>query len=217
MSINNLFLEYLFNTSLLSKSYKNQIIGDIIKNHLQSKEIMELLDSSKFNDELSVINKSKNIELYNKFTDKFDELTSINNELSNECGDYETGDIDAILSDLISMCKESYINYTNEKGETILFYLIREYYNHYEADGIHVEGRCYSFMDIFDAVILNKNFDIDIRNNKGIDAYTLCKKLGDYSDSEEGDEDEDNDYDRWDIICKMSYRKKLNKKKLSNK
>lgn len=210
MSTNKLFLYYLFDTTLISKEYKNDIIANIIKNN--SKEIIDLVNSSKFNKEIPSINKAKNLELYNKFTDKFEKLNQINTDLGNECGDYETGDIDRVISEMVSICKEPYINYTNQDGETILFYLLREYYDKYESQSSYIDGGYYSLMDIFDAIILNKNFDIDIKNNKGIDAYNLCKDLGDYDDSDSEEEFDEKDYNKIDVICKMSYRRKLNKK-----
>ena len=82
----------------------------------------------------------------------------------------------------------------------------------------YIDGGYYSLMDIFDAIILNKNFDIDIKNNKGIDVYDLCKDLCDYEDSDQEDEEEfdEKDYNKIDVICKMSYRRKLNKSLIKN-
>ena len=77
MTTNSLFLDYLYDTNLLSKSDKNDIIANIIKNHSKSKENMELLTKSKFNKEIPSINKIKNLELYNNFTDKFEKLNQI--------------------------------------------------------------------------------------------------------------------------------------------
>jgi hypothetical protein len=216
MSSNSLFLDYLYDTTLLSKSYKNDIIANIYKNNSKSSTIIELLNKSKFKLELANINKKKDIELYNNFIDKYDDLHNIMRDLANECGDYEYDDIDKVTSELVDMCEESHINYTNEDGETILFYLLRQYYDNDEYENVDFEGCNFSLMDIFDALILNKNFDIDIKNKDGIDAYNLCKDLGNYSDSEEEDQDEfdEDDYDPCVVICKMSYRRKLNKKKL---
>ena len=87
------------------------------------------------------------------------------NDLYNECGDYEYNDIDRVIIDIMSLCEESYINYTNEAGETILFYLLRKFYENDVYENVDFNGCRYSLMNIFDSVILNKNFDIDIKNN----------------------------------------------------
>ena len=131
----------------------------------------------------------------------------------NESGDYETGDIDRVILEIMSLCEDSYINYTNENNETILFYLLREYYEHDFYEEVDFNGCRYSLMSIFDSVILNKNFNIDIKNNDGIDAYCLCKDLSGYND-----DDEDEDYDEYDediLFYKISYRRKINKKNKS--
>ncbi len=210
MTSNSLFLELLYDTNLVSKSDKDYIISNIYKNKSNSPEILDLLNKSKFSSELSTINKKRNLELYNNFVKEFRKLTSIMNDLYNECGDYEYNDIDRVIIDIMSLCEESYINYTNEAGETILFYLLRKFYENDVYENVDFNGCRYSLMNIFDSVILNKNFDIDIKNNEGIDVYTLCKDLGGFSD-DDVDEDDD-EYDEDILFYKIAYRRKQNKK-----
>jgi hypothetical protein len=215
MASNNLFLDLLYETNLVSKSDKDYIILKIYNNASDSNEIINLLNKSKFQSELSDINKKQNIKLYNTFVEEFKKLKKIMIDLDNECGDYETGDIDRVIANIIKLCKESYVNYTNDRNESILFYLVRQYYENKVYKKVDLNGCRYSLMHIFDALILNKNFDIDIKNIEGIDAYNLCKKLGYYTD-EDQDENENSDDDEYDpdiIFYKISYRRKLNKKK----
>jgi hypothetical protein len=213
MTNNSLFLDHLYETNLLSKSDKNDIIFSIFKNHSKSDEIMDILNKSKFESELSAINKAKNITLYNNFTKEFKKLNKIMTDLYNESENYECGDIDRVISDIMSLCKEEYINYTNDDGETILFFLLREYYQNRALKKVGFSGCRHSLMSIFDSIILNKHFDIDIKNKDGIDAYRLCKDLGEFDDSnDENDDFDQNEYDPCEIICKMAYRRKLNKK-----
>ncbi len=213
MTTNSLFLDLLFDTTLISKTDKNDIIANIYKNHSESSEIVNMLNNSKFKTELSAINTKKIIDLYDKFTSQYDKLSKILNDIRNEYGDYECSDLDRVSSKLISMCKDDYVNYTNQNGETILFYLLREYYDNNGYGGANFDGCSHSLMDIFDAIILNKKFDIDIKNNKGLTAYDLCKDLGDFDDSDSEDEELNVKYfNSFEIIDKISYRRKLNKK-----
>ena len=60
MTIDSLFLDLLYDTTIVSKIDKNNIISNILNNNSASSEIIELLNKSKFQSELSEINKNKN-------------------------------------------------------------------------------------------------------------------------------------------------------------
>ena len=55
MTIDSLFLDLLYDTTIVSKIDKNNIISNILNNNSASSEIIELLNKSKFQSELSEI------------------------------------------------------------------------------------------------------------------------------------------------------------------
>jgi hypothetical protein len=164
----------------LNKVKKN-IVHDLFLNE------KNIIMKTKYKEE--IFSKKIDTEVFKHFEEELSDLTIFLQTVNNYEDNIEYSDVDNAVYKVIKLCEASHVNYINEKGNTILFPILYEYFNG-SLDFSNC-GCCYSTSDILKAIILNNNLDIYHKNNEGIDAMTYGKQL---YEEENGEEWEECDY-----------------------
>ncbi len=210
---NILFINMMYDTKLINDKIKKNIMYNLFL----KKE--NFVMKTKYKDEMLALKVEKDREAFEHFEGELSDLTIFLQKVNNYEDNIEYSDVDEAVYKVIKLCEASNVNYINEKGETILFLILKEFFNgslDFSSDGCD-----YSTGDILKAIILNDNLDIYHKNNDGIDAMTYGKQLYEEENGEEWEEcdyneeiDKKDPYDDSLPLTIIEYRIKLDMKKI---